>query len=212
MYGTVRVNLQGDRNVDHKKLIQIGIACAEAKLLSKGANTIIQEVSVTDMTGTDENGVSIVVRGRRVPRDGQSALGMPLALVGKPIEAADLTPIVANYNRNFSRGANPTDVVEAVGTLFHWSGRGRHTLQSACTNDHETFKTSNGSTGPSPSQNQSTSISGSVSSVSIQDDGTTSYVNKRGIEFGLHFLSDGNFVRVIRGASTMPHCGRVTRR
>lgn len=201
-FGTVRVSLWGDRNVDHKRLIKLGIACAEAKLLTKDNKSIIMEVEIMDLTGSDENGVRIMVRGLRTPKTGVAALGLPIDVIGKPINADDLKNVVADYDSNFSRGARPGDFIGVKGPVSLLGAFAAY-LQSPCSEVHDIVsaaqstsqsssssggetlvpaaQSQNGPSGPGggavPGLSDSPDISGSVVD-EITDDMTTSYFNE----------------------------------
>lgn len=177
VHGTVRVELRGDRNSDHKRLIPIAIAAAESKLLTKDNKTIIMGATIASIMGSDESAVTVAVRGMRVPKDGQALLGLPLALLGKPIAAADLAGLVPAYSKDLSYGARPGDNIEVQGPI-QLVGAFAAYLQSNCSNTHQIYNAPQGQQTQNPPKTQPVPITGSVSeSAQVTDDGNTSFYN-----------------------------------
>lgn len=179
-YGEVRVSLSGDRYVDHKKLIALAVSIAEAKL-TKGASNkqcYIMENTITDRYGDGENGVSLICRGRRFPKDGQALLGLPTSILGIPIAAADIAEVAAGYDPTLSRGARVGDAIEVSGPISLVAAFSSY-LQSPCNGNHLVSQVAPSSTPGTPSPTPPTSVSATIVQ-SIPDDQTNSYFNTAG--------------------------------
>lgn len=125
-YGEVSIRLEGDRNVNKKKLIQIAaqIILQRSNLGIQRANpaNILELMSITDEYGDNVSAVSAYARFREATAPGIRGM-INTESLGRPINANDLAGIVASYDRNISRGhvrrgglkvSGPVDLIGAV--------------------------------------------------------------------------------------------------
>lgn len=179
--GEVNITMAGNRNVDKKKLISVAAAMAQAKLLSNDPKTVLLEIAVGDVYGTDGSYITLSARGMRFPKDGAAVLGIPTKIIGKPIAQADLALVVQNYDRNFSLYARAGENTAVEGPI-QMIGAFAAYLQSPCSTAHEIFQAKLSAPSKNPAANsQPTEIKGSVStSQDLTDDATTNFFNNGG--------------------------------
>ena len=107
--GEISVDLEGDRNVDHKVLIAIAYQIVNIKLLSTAADGhTVENISVTDRYGDHENGISLRATVRH--NLDKAILGNIFDYkIGVPLQKREVVPAdlfvagaLGEYNRNIS--------------------------------------------------------------------------------------------------------------
>lgn len=174
-YSEVNITLGGDRTCDAKKLISIAAAIAEAKILQalNPKACFLQSISITHETSDDTNLIHLHAKGRRTEK-ASAVLGVAAARLGRPIEQVDLKNTVANYNRDFSRGARTGEQLEVAGPIS-LVGAFASYLQQPCSTQHKIFEGNPSDTPTAPSTSEPASLSGTVVSEIPSDDSLGSY-------------------------------------
>lgn len=179
-YSEVNVTLGGDRTCDKKLLISLAAQIAKAKIL-QNANPngcFLESIVITDEYSDSSSLIHLHAVGRRVENVG-ALMGLAVGRIGKPIEAADLTPVINAYDRNFSRGARSGETVEVSGPIS-LVGAWAAYLQSPCSNIHRIFDAPDGEQSP-PAESKSGSIS-AYSSSEIPSDGSLGSMSPATVE------------------------------
>jgi hypothetical protein len=107
----IDVMLKGNRYVDKKKLIAIASAICDAKFGGgnpAAPNYTVESISIADEYNKNENTIHLSATARRNDNAGPAIKGMQASWLGKPIDANDLAPVIANppgYDSRLSPGS-----------------------------------------------------------------------------------------------------------
>lgn len=135
-YSEVTVRMAGDRDVDKKRLIGIGVQIVFSLVGSANLDPvqnrggIVESLVITDNIGNEDNSIVVMARVTRVTEAIIKAQVKGESL-GKPIDAQAFAATVANYDRNLNRGNRPGEVLETNGAIDIAGAFAAH-LQTAC--------------------------------------------------------------------------------